>query len=137
MRINQEIKSFIHKKVEEKAAARFEEIKRRNESVKAEHANAERQLKNLGKKLVRCANAKLNETARKMGFKIDKETTELINLNTYQIGYLSLVKESKANEQEKELLRRVSEVAEELIVKLAIGADYDSIVKEINNIKFN
>ena len=66
--------------------------------------------------------------------------SDFVSADTYDIDrYLVVNGCEKVDAAEKKLQdfdTKINEVVDELLFKFSLGGDYDSIVKEINNIKF-
>lgn len=145
MRINNEIRNYVRNAVEKKATTKRNEIveeiiklkKSYDKKLKEKKDNIKAKLK----QICDVARAEIVEYAKSVDCKmVNSDNTDFVSPNTYDIDiHIVASGFEKVDEAEKRLRdidTKIDEVVEEILFKLSLGGDYDSVVKEINNIKF-
>lgn len=145
MRINNDVRNYVRNAVDKKAAPKRNEIA--DELIKLRKSYDEKLkekkkiLKAKLKQICDAARAEIVKYAKSIDCKmINSDNTDFVSPNTYDIDiHVTTSGFEKVDEAEKkmrDLDTKINEVVEEILFKLSLGGDYDSVVKEINNIKF-
>lgn len=145
MRINNDVRNYVSKAVRKKAEAKRNELVEAFKKAKKEYDKRLREkrdvVKERLKQLCAAARTELIEYAKSVGCKlVEHSDNDFVSADCYDVDrYLTAEGEHLVNEATERLNRfdiSVNEKVDEILFKLSLGCDYDSIVKEINNIKF-
>ena len=145
MRINNDVRNYVRNAVGKKAATKrneiVEEISKLRKSYDKKLKEKKNNIKTKLKQICDVARAEIIEYAKSVDCKmVGSDNTDFVSPNTYDIDiHIVTNGVEKVDEAEKKLRdldTKINEVIEEILFKLSLGGDYDSVVKEINNIKF-
>ena len=145
MRINNDVRNYVRNAVDKKAATKRNEIVEEISKLRKSYDNKLKEKKNNIKaklrKICDVARAEIVEYAKSIDCKmVNSDNTDFVSPNTYDIDIHTVASGfEKVDEAEKKLRdfdTKINEVIEKILFKLSLGGDYDSVVNEINNIKF-
>ena len=145
MRINNDVRIYVRKAVNKKAEAKRNELVDEFNRVKKEYdmllCHKREAVKDKAKQLCDEAHSELVKYAKSIGCNmVESRHSSFVSASCYGIDN-SITIDGKnlvdeASNRIKKLDISISEKIDEILFKLSIGGDYESIVKEINNIKF-
>ena len=145
MRINNDIRGYVRKAVDKRAEPKREEIVNELTKLKSSYDEKLEKKREIVKaklnQICAVARTEIIEYAKTVDCKLKLHNkNDFVSPDSYDIDmYLTFNGCEKVDAVEKKLQAfdcRVNEVVEEILFKLSLGGDYDSIIKEINNIKF-
>ena len=148
MRINNDVRNYVRKAVNKKAEAKrnelVDEFNRVNKEYNILLCNKREVVKDKLKQLCDEARTELVKYAKSIGCNMvkssDRDLSYYVSPSNYDIdNYITVDGKNlvdEASNRIKKLDISINEKVDEILFKLSIGGDYDSIVDEINNIKF-
>ena len=145
MRINNEVRNYVRKAVDKKAEARRNELVEEMAKVKDEYDKRLHEKREVVKaklkQLCAAARAELIKYAKSVGCKLVKYCdSDFVSEDNYDVDRSLTAEGERLVDEAKKRLERfdvsVNEKVDEILFKLSLGGDYESIVKEIDNIKF-
>ena len=151
MRINNDVRNYVRKAVNKKAEAKrnelVDEFNRVNKEYNILLCNKREVVKDKLKQLCDEARTELVKYAKSIGCNMVKSSNRdlvspgyYVSPSNYDVdNYLTVDGKNlvdEASNRIKKLDISINEKVDEILFKLSIGGDYESIVKEINNIKF-
>ena len=145
MRINNDVRNYVRKAVDKKAEAKRNELVEEVTKVREEYAKLLREKRDVVnaklKQLCAEAQTEIIKYAKSLGCKlVNNREHHFVSANHYNVdNYLTADGERLVKEATERLIQfdtSVKEKVDEILFKLSLGGDYESIVKEINNIKF-
>ena len=145
MRINNDVRNYVRKAVNKKAEAKrnelVDEFNRVNKEYNILLCNKREVVKDKLKQLCDEACTELVKYAKSIGCNMVKSSNrDFVSPSYYDVdNYLTVDGKNlvdEASNRIKKLDISINEKVDEILFKLSIGGDYESIVKEINNIKF-
>ena len=145
MRINNDIRGYVRKAVDKRAEPKRQEIV--NELTKLKFSYDEKLKKKLEivkaklNQICAVARTEIIEYAKTVDCKLKPyDKNDFVSPDNYDIDRCLVVNGCEKVDAVKKKLQafdcRVNEIVDEILFKLSLGGDYDSIIKEINNIKF-
>lgn len=145
MRINNDVRIYVRKAVNKKAEAKRNELVDEFNRVNKEYdmllCHKREAVKDKAKQLCDEARTELIKYAKSIGCDMVRSRhSDFLSASCYDIDN-SLTVDGKnlvdeVSNRIKKLDISINEKVDEILFKLSIGGDYESIVKEINNIKF-
>ena len=146
MRINNEIREYITKKVVEKSSAKRDELvaiydKLNNANDMEEEKKRDFLLRYI-KQLKDEAQKTFIKYANSIGFtfshgELDSGFLSVCEWNCKHNGRYGNFKEIDAAKKDiNDFDKKVKDIVDEVLFKLSIGKDYDELMKEINSLKF-
>ena len=145
MRIDNDVRNYVRKAVDKRAEAKRNELVDEFNRVRKEYdmliCNKREDVKDKLKQFCDEARTKLIKYAKSIGCNmVESCRSSFVSASYYDIdNYLTVDGENlvdEASNRIKKLDISINEKVGEILFKLSIGGDYESIVKEINNIKF-
>ena len=145
MRINNDVRNYVRKAVNKKAEAKrnelVDEFNRVNKEYNILLCNKREVVKDKLKQLCDEACTELVKYAKSIGCNMVKSSNrDFVSPSYYDVdNYLTVDGKNLVDEASNRLNKfdiYINEKVDEILFKLSIGGDYESIVKEINNIKF-
>ena len=145
MRINNDIRGYVRKAVDKRAEPKRQEIVNELTKLKSSYDEKLEKKREIVKaklnQICAVARTEIIEYAKTVDCKLELHNKrDFVSPNNYDIDrYLVVNGFEKVDAVEKKLQAfdcRVNEIVDEILFKLSLGGDYDSIIKEINNIKF-
>lgn len=145
MRINNDVRIYVRKAVNKKAEAKRNELVDEFNRVNKEYdmllCHKREAVKDKAKQLCDEARTELIKYAKSIGCDMVRSRhSDFLSASCYDIdNSLTVDGENlvdEASNRIKKLDISINEKVDEILFKLSIGGDYESIVKEINNIKF-
>ena len=145
MRINNDIRGYVRKAVDKRAEPKRKEIVNELTKLRLSYDEKLKKKREIVKaklnQICSVARTEIIEYAKTVDCKLklyDKH--DFVSPDNYDIDRCLVVNGcEKVDAVEKKLQAfdcRVNEIVDEILFKLSLGGDYDSIIKEINNIKF-
>ena len=145
MRINNDVRKYVRKAVDKKAETKRNELVEEVTKAKDEYdkriCEKREVVKAKLKRLCAVARTEIIKYAKSVGCELVKHfDDDFVSADNYDVDrYLTtdgkrLVDD--ATERLKQFDISVNEKVDEILFKLSLGCDYESIVKEISNIKF-
>ena len=145
MRINNDVRNYVRKAVDKKAETKRNELVEDVTKVEDEYekrlSEKREVVKAKLKQLCAVARTELIKYAKSVGCKLVKHCdSDFVSEDNYDVDKYLTAEGERLVDEATERLRQfdisVNEKVDEILFKLSLGGDYDSIVKEINNIKF-
>lgn len=145
MRINNDIRLYVRKAVDKRAQPKRQEIVNELMKLKSSYNEKLEKKREIVKaklnQICAVARTEIIEYAKTVDCKLElHDERDFVSPDGYDIDrYLVVNGCEKVDAVDKKLQAfdcMVNEVVEEILFKLSLGGDYDSIIKEINNIKF-
>lgn len=145
MRINNDVRNYVRKAVTKRAEAKRNELVEEVTKVKNEYDKQIREKRDVIKDKLRqlcdVARTEFIKYVKSVGYKLNNHKDDaFVHENSYDVDrYLTADCERLVDEAAERLNQfdiSVNEKIDDILFKLSLGGDYESIVKEINNIKF-
>lgn len=145
MRINNDVRNYVRKAVTKRAEAKRNELVEEVTKVKNEYDKQIREKRDVIEDKLRqlcdVARTEFIKYVKSVGCKLNNHKDDaFVHENSYDVDrYLTADCERLVDEAAERLNQfdiPVNEKIDDILFKLSLGGDYESIVKEINNIKF-
>ena len=146
MRINNEIREYITKKVVEKSSAKRDELVAIYDRLNDANGREEEKKRDLLLRYLEQLRGETEKTfikyANSIGFtfshsELDNEFLSVCKWNCTKNGKYGNFKEIDAAKKDiDDFDKKVKDIIDEVLFKLSIGKDYDELMKEINSLKF-
>ena len=145
MRINNDVRNYVRNAVNKKAEAKrnelVDEFNRVNKEYNMVLCRNREAVKDKAKQLCDEANSELVKYAKSIGCNMVKSShSDFVSASCYDIdNSITIYGKNLVDEASNRINKldiSINEKIDEILFKLSIGGDYDSIVDEINNIKF-